>query len=36
MSWNDEKIELLKKLWAEGLSASQIATSGAVKARETV
>lgn len=24
MSWNDEKIELLKKLWAEGLSASAI------------
>ncbi|HEX4893138.1 MAG TPA: GcrA family cell cycle regulator [Hyphomicrobiaceae bacterium] len=26
MSWNDERVELLKKLWAEGLSASQIAT----------
>ncbi|RMF73585.1 MAG: global cell cycle regulator GcrA-like protein [Alphaproteobacteria bacterium] len=25
MSWTDEKIELLKKLWAKGLSASQIA-----------
>ncbi|MBS0240860.1 MAG: GcrA cell cycle regulator [Proteobacteria bacterium] len=25
MSWNDERVELLKKLWAEGLSASQIA-----------
>ena len=25
MSWNDEKVELLKKLWSEGLSASQIA-----------
>ncbi|NJO53638.1 MAG: GcrA cell cycle regulator [Bacteroidales bacterium] len=25
MSWNDERIEQLKKLWAEGLSASQIA-----------
>lgn len=25
MSWNDERIELLKKLWGEGLSASQIA-----------
>ena len=25
MSWTDERIELLKKLWAEGLSASQIA-----------
>ena len=26
MAWNDERVELLKKLWAEGLSASQIAT----------
>jgi GcrA cell cycle regulator len=26
MSWNDERVETLKKLWAEGLSASQIAT----------
>ncbi len=26
MSWNDERVELLKKLWSEGLSASQIAT----------
>src|SRR4051812_20746161 len=25
MSWTDERIELLKKLWADGLSASQIA-----------
>lgn len=25
MTWNDERVELLKKLWAEGLSASQIA-----------
>lgn len=25
--WNDERVELLKKLWAEGLSASQIATA---------
>jgi GcrA cell cycle regulator len=25
MIWNDERVELLKKLWAEGLSASQIA-----------
>lgn len=25
MSWNDERIETLKKLWADGLSASQIA-----------
>src|SRR2546423_14227141 len=23
--WTDERVELLKKLWAEGLSASQIA-----------
>jgi GcrA cell cycle regulator len=26
MSWTDERIELLRKLWSEGLSASQIAT----------
>ena len=26
MSWTDERVETLKKLWAEGLSASQIAT----------
>lgn len=25
MSWNDERVEALKKLWADGLSASQIA-----------
>ncbi|MEO1200413.1 MAG: GcrA family cell cycle regulator [Pseudomonadota bacterium] len=25
MSWTDERVELLKRLWAEGLSASQIA-----------
>lgn len=25
MTWTDERVELLKKLWAEGLSASQIA-----------
>jgi len=25
MSWSDERVELLKKLWAEGLSASRIA-----------
>ena len=25
MPWNDDRVELLKKLWAEGLSASQIA-----------
>lgn len=25
MSWTDERVEILKKLWAEGLSASQIA-----------
>lgn len=25
MSWNDERVELLKKLWQDGLSASQIA-----------
>lgn len=27
MNWNDERVELLKKLWGEGLSASQIAAS---------
>ena len=26
MAWTDERVELLKKLWADGLSASQIAT----------
>ncbi|MCM2291538.1 GcrA family cell cycle regulator [Allorhizobium sp. BGMRC 0089] len=26
MNWTDERVEKLKKLWAEGLSASQIAT----------
>ena len=25
MSWTDERVELLKRLWTEGLSASQIA-----------
>jgi GcrA cell cycle regulator len=25
MSWNDEKVEAMKKLWSDGLSASQIA-----------
>jgi len=25
MSWTDDRVELLRKLWAEGLSASQIA-----------
>ena len=25
MSWTDERVEMLKKLWADGLSASQIA-----------
>jgi GcrA cell cycle regulator len=25
ISWTDERVELLKKLWSEGLSASQIA-----------
>ncbi|SNY91787.1 Global cell cycle regulator GcrA [Cohaesibacter sp. ES.047] len=25
MSWTDERVELLKKLWSEGLSASQVA-----------
>lgn len=26
MSWNDDRVEQLKKLWSEGLSASQIAS----------
>ncbi|MGD9786281.1 MAG: GcrA family cell cycle regulator [Hyphomicrobiaceae bacterium] len=26
MAWTDERVELLKKLWSEGLSASQIAS----------
>ena len=26
MSWTDERVELLRKLWLEGLSASQIAS----------
>ncbi|MEE2690418.1 MAG: GcrA family cell cycle regulator [Pseudomonadota bacterium] len=26
MAWNDERVEQLKKLWSEGLSASQIAS----------
>ncbi|HEY2532659.1 MAG TPA: GcrA family cell cycle regulator [Xanthobacteraceae bacterium] len=26
MSWTDERVELLKKLWSDGLSASRIAT----------
>ena len=26
MGWNDERVEMLKRLWAEGLSASHIAT----------
>src|SRR6516164_4473787 len=25
MNWTDDRVELLKKLWADGLSASQIA-----------
>ncbi|RAI03165.1 GcrA cell cycle regulator [Acuticoccus sediminis] len=27
MSWTDERIEVLRKMWAEGMSASQIASS---------
>ena len=27
MNWTDERVELLKKLWADGLSASQIAAA---------
>jgi GcrA cell cycle regulator len=30
MSWTDERVETLKKMWAEGQSASQIATRNAV------
>ncbi len=26
MAWNDDRVELLKKFWSEGLSASQIAS----------
>src|SRR5690606_31237802 len=26
MNWTDERVEMLKKLWSEGLSASQIAS----------
>lgn len=26
MAWNEERVELLKRLWAEGLSASQVAS----------
>ena len=29
-TWTDERVELLKKLWADGLSASQIAANWAV------
>ena len=25
VTWTDERVELLKKLWSDGLSASQIA-----------
>ncbi|MBN9270850.1 MAG: GcrA cell cycle regulator, partial [Mesorhizobium sp.] len=25
MNWTDERVELLRKLWSEGLSASQVA-----------
>ena len=32
MTWTDERVELLKKLWADGLSASQIA--GATRRRD--
>jgi GcrA cell cycle regulator len=29
MSWTDERVELLKKMWGEGQSASQIAKNWA-------
>ena len=33
MSWTDERVELLKKLWADGLSASQIGPSAGTDTR---
>ena len=36
MSWTDERVELLKKLWLEGLSASQIAAELGTVTRNAV
>ena len=37
MSWTDERVELLKKLWQDGLSASQIAAElGGIDLRKEV
>ena len=37
MGWTDERVELLKKLWTDGLSASQIAAElGGINTRRTV
>ncbi len=36
MSWTDERVELLKKLWTEGLSASQIAGRLGIVTRNAV
>ena len=36
MSWTEERVELLKKLWAEGLSAAQIAKRLEVVSRNAV
>ena len=35
MSWTDERVELLKKMWTEGQSASQIAKSIGLSPRAT-
>jgi len=36
MNWTDDRVELLKKLWAEGLSASQIALQLGEASRNSV
>lgn len=36
MSWSNERVELLKKLWGEGLSASQIAAELSEMSRNAV
>jgi len=36
MNWTDERVELLRKLWTEGLSASQIATRLGAVSRNAV
>ena len=35
-NWSDERVELLKKLWADGLSASRIATEPGEVTRNAV